>query len=607
MLSVGDELKDGFDVSINYLEENIVFIDNIKQYYVKRKQLDDTHMQNLKKLNTDQLEIITKQSIDVSVGSKPIMTPGSLTSSTITTFKNIINSDNKNDADIRKVDEVIINELSVLINDLRQLSQYLSNMYKEMLNNYQSISETALNNYKKKYDESTKSMEQARAKGSNEKASKKEIAMNECKNNYLIEISLANRIKDKLYFQDIPELLDLLQNVVKYKIQHFNSILNKYLNNNIVVKKNKISAFNENIKFVEANLPDLDIEMFIKHNKKPWQEPQDKVFIPSPIWYEEAVFNVKLEEDLKILSKKYKQAIKEKTGLQDQVNKNLEILKNLRGELTSTDSDEQGLSLKTLKQYCSHLQKFTSLENENLRIQVVIDSLQNNFKDIDLANLNFKEEKKSGGIFSKIKLGRNKSKSSKTEIASNDQHSITDGDNYSNYSDGATSTSQSLNSTRMSTLTHSEISRGNKPNFDANDEAAQNAVAIYPYSKQADDEISINTNDALTVITPDANGWTEVLNNSSSSRGNVPTSYIKIQASSSDSSKKAPPTVKPRRRKNTTTKKIIVCKYNYQAQGDDEITINVGDNIELLKEADENGWALGSINGQQGLFPISYC
>mgnify|MGYP004708738227 CR=1 FL=1 len=410
MLSVGDELKDGFDISINYLDENITFIEDIKSFYIKRKDVTREYLMSLKKINVEMLDLITKKSINISVGSKPIMTPGSLVNSTITTVRKLVNDNT--DKDLNKINEIVINDLTNLINDLKNLSMYLKNIYKEMMNNYQTICETNLNSYKKKYDEATKHMEQARAKGSSsEKITKREVAMNEAKNLYLIEIALANRVKDKLYFQDIPELLDLLQNSVKFKVQQFNTVLTKHLNNCIVNATANISVFKEEIEFLKENLPDLDVEMFIKHNKKPWQEPQDKVFIASPIWYEEPVFNVKLEQDLKIWSTKYKKALEDRSYLQSEISKQLDSMKSLRTQIIS-ESEKGGLNFNLLKQYSAALQRFTDLENQNLRVEVIIDSLKNNFKDIDLDNLNFKEEKRKSGIFSKFKLGRNKSKSS---------------------------------------------------------------------------------------------------------------------------------------------------------------------------------------------------
>lgn len=606
MLSVGDELKDGFDISINYLDENISFIDDIKTFYIRRKDVTTEYLTSLKKINVEMLDLITKNSINISVGSKPIMTPGSLVNSTITTVRKLVN-DNV-DKDLNKINDIVINDLTSLINDLKNLSMYLKNIYKEMTNNYQTICETNLNSFKKKYDEATKNMEQARAKGSSsDKITKREVSMNEAKNLYLIEIALANRVKDKLYFQDIPELLDLLQNTVKFKVQQFNNVLTKHLNNCIANSNTNITVYQEEINFLKENLPDLDVEMFIKHNKKPWQEPQDKVFIASPIWYEEPVFNVKLEQDLKILSTKYKKALEDRTYLQSEISKQLDSMKSLRNEILAS-SKKGGLNFTILKQYSAALQRFTDLENQNLRVEVVIDSLKNNFKNIDLDNLNFKEEKQKSGLFSKFKIGRNKSKSSNkgsADIAdSRYEESI-----YSN--DDVASTINSFAASSISTpAVNTEIHRERKPSVpleSSNSLASANAIALYQYQAQDSDETDISPNDKLKTLKHDINGWTQVINLNNGKTGNVPTSYLKITESSAQTSK-VPPTVAPRRKKTTNSDNPkVLCKYEYIAQGDDEISIHPGDQIEVLRAEDENGWALGLCNGNQGLFPVSYC
>lgn len=603
MLSVGDELKDGFDISIDYLDQNIGFIEDIKEFYIKRKEVTKDYLMNIKKINVDMLDLITKNSINISVGSKPIMTPGSLVNSSITTVRKLVNDNT--DKELNKINDIVINDLTSLINDLKNLSMYLKNIYKEMMNNYHAICETNLNNYKKKYDEATKSMEQARAKGSSsDKITKREVAMNEAKNLYLIEIALANRVKDKLYFQDIPELLDLLQNTVKFKVQKFNTYLTKYLNNCIVNANSNISVYKEEINYLTENLPDLDVEMFIKHNKKPWQEPQDKVFIASPIWYEEPVFNVKLEEDLKILSIKYKKAIDDKTYLQSEISKQLDSMKSLRSQILEA-GEKNGLGFTLLKQYSASLQRFTDLENQNLRVEVIIDSLKNNFKDIDLDNLNFKEEKRKSGILSKFKLGRNKSKSSNkgsSEVIDNRYEDTHD------QSDDVASTMNSFAASSISaTGINTEIHRENKPTFaqTSSSSATPNAIALYPYQAQDADEIDIAPNDKLRTLKNDVNGWTQVLNVNSEKTGNIPTSYMKVTETST--TQKVPPTVVPRRKKATSENPKVLCKYEYTAQGDDEISIRPGDQIEVLRPEDENGWALGLCNGNKGLFPMSYC
>ena len=46
--------------------------------------------------------------------------------------------------------------------------------------------------------------------------------------------------------------------------------------------------------------------------------------------------------------------------------------------------------------------------------------------------------------------------------------------------------------------------------------------------------------------------------------------------------------------------------YDFQSSADDELTIAAGDVITLVREADDEGWYFGSLNGKQGIFPSSY-
>ncbi|CAM1154211.1 MYO1F (predicted) [Pycnogonum litorale] len=45
--------------------------------------------------------------------------------------------------------------------------------------------------------------------------------------------------------------------------------------------------------------------------------------------------------------------------------------------------------------------------------------------------------------------------------------------------------------------------------------------------------------------------------------------------------------------------------YEYDAQDTDELSLNVGDVVEILKE-DASGWWLGKLRGKEGLFPSNY-
>ena len=38
---------------------------------------------------------------------------------------------------------------------------------------------------------------------------------------------------------------------------------------------------------------------------------------------------------------------------------------------------------------------------------------------------------------------------------------------------------------------------------------------------------------------------------------------------------------------------FVVCTYNYKKEDEDELSISVGEKLELLDQVDENGWVTG--------------
>lgn len=129
------------------------------------------------------------------------------------------------------------------------------------------------------------------------------------------------------------------------------------------------------------------------------------------------------------------------------------------------------------------------------------------------------------------------------------------------------------------------------------------AIAQYPYEAQGEDEISMNKGDQFDIVDEDdGSGWTFV--KSSYDEGLVPTSYLKIEQVQSQQKKKIPPKVVPR--KNTKTIKRMEILYDYQSQGDDELSLQRGDIVTIIQDDDGSGWTEGEINGETGLFPTSY-
>ena len=49
----------------------------------------------------------------------------------------------------------------------------------------------------------------------------------------------------------------------------------------------------------------------------------------------------------------------------------------------------------------------------------------------------------------------------------------------------------------------------------------------------------------------------------------------------------------------------LVANYSYEAQDDDELSLEAGQIVEILVEH-ENGWWLGRVNGVEGFIPSNY-
>ena len=52
---------------------------------------------------------------------------------------------------------------------------------------------------------------------------------------------------------------------------------------------------------------------------------------------------------------------------------------------------------------------------------------------------------------------------------------------------------------------------------------------------------------------------------------------------------------------------FVVCSFDYEKEDEDELTITVGEKLELVDEVDENGWVTGrNAKGESGLIPMDF-
>jgi hypothetical protein len=106
------------------------------------------------------------------------------------------------------------------------------------------------------------------------------------KNSYIIAINSANSHKTKFYHQDTPDLLDMLQDLNEVRVQRLNSLWQRasQVEQSCLIRQG--GHLQRSVDAIAQNDPKLDTNMFIQHNKHPFQEPQPFGFEACPIWHD---------------------------------------------------------------------------------------------------------------------------------------------------------------------------------------------------------------------------------------------------------------------------------------------------------------------------------
>ncbi|CAH6720938.1 protein Bzz1p [[Candida] jaroonii] len=596
-LSIGNELKDSFKPTSKWINNGVEWLSDIDEFYKERATIEREYATKLKELTKKHFDKKAKNSTHLSVGDDPQITPGSLESASLVLWTDVLTQT-----------ELIADERNKLAHDfttkigdtLITLKSKTSSLAKriEVIHDYlkdeRNKIEDDVAKAKKHYDSlcsNTESARQKTEKSSSDKYQKrleeKEVEMNIGKNDYLIKINIANRLKDKYYYQDIPELLDYYQELNESRV----GILNKIIKNANIVERNCNDRIKERLttidKTIEENNPKLDTAMYIKHNLIDWKEPQDFYFIPSSIWHDDESLIVK-EPELTDLKRQLNKSSIEYSKYEDSA-------LNIKQDLEESVIERKKESDQTLKFDTKFARSLTLLSNfmkedtHRVKNEVIIEVIQNFAGGKDLS---YQEEAKV--------------KKSRFGLFKNKKHDEDNG------SDG-----QSLHTVTSSTSHKTIGSNGGlfnlrrhraKSNASAPDPSGTTGKALYKYDATGDDETSVEVGDIFNVIDEDdGSGWTMINNNGK--EGLVPTSYITIIPGSSpapsDTPKKKGPSVAPKR--GAKRIQYVEALYDYVADGDDEISISQGDKIILIQEdLDGSGWTEGEINGSKGLFPTSY-
>lgn len=134
----------------------------------------------------------------------------------------------------------------------------------------------------------------------------------------------------------------------------------------------------------------------------------------------------------------------------------------------------------------------------------------------------------------------------------------------------------------------------------------------YQEDPSEDNEISLKVGETITNIdTVDENWWIGM--NSQGKIGLFPAEYVKVRGGKGSGtgsgthetpapSEPAAPSLPD---KNTGGGDVVIAEYEYDAEGDDELTFKEGDKITNVQYASEDWWS-GELNGRAGLFPSNF-
>lgn len=628
----------------------------MEYFYRQRALIEKEYSKKLQALCNESFRRKSKISSTVSVGDEPNLSAGSNESSTLGMWTEILN---KNES-IAKEKLKFSNELNDNISNKMSNFQKRCDMYEKKYADLYALAvkeksnmEMGLKKSKSSYYSACEGIEQVRVKnekksngGNTKKYSEKEIRKNISKNNYLIKINQLNRLKDKYFFQDLPEILDGLQDLNEAKTIELNRVLQEVIE--IETKQNNqsnelLGSLSDIIKKNEAV---NDTVMFIKHNVQQWTEPSDFKFENSPIWYDDDQMIIDGEDEMRDLRKRLAAANNDFLN-NDKICEGLQM-KISDANKVKSEMKQSGMVLENLKCFddcISTLRNF--IINDNLRVaaEVEMQIIQSSAGDHDLTLKATDEKKKRrgfGSIFRKTQHGDSKQNDVKSIVSGGSTHSAAlhrlgglhlgsklghhpgkdvSAGNQSVYS-GVSNASGSNVSAEQSAPAAS-VSRASSSSTSFASNAVQatpmttqrtinQGVASYAYQKSDADETSIQANEVFEVLAfDDGSGWTQI-RKSNGETGLVPTSYIAISQVNVTEPRKAkkssvPPKVAPPRKsgKNIGKPQATVL-YDYAADGDDEISISAGESVTILEEDDGSGWTLGEVKGRKGLFPTSY-
>ncbi|OAL74953.1 actin polymerization protein Bzz1 [Trichophyton violaceum] len=639
----GTELKDAFKPVNAWVSVGINWLDEIQQFYRDRSVIEKEYAAKITALCRKYHDRKSKKSSTLSVGDTPVMTPGSLESASLTTWSTQLSA---LEAEAAARDKFGADLVFRVAEPLRQAAGRLEELrknhsdYAGKLEKERDASYADLKKSKGKYDGVCQEVENKRKKVESsfdhgkQKAQlsyQNQIAeMNNVKNTYLIAINVTNKLKEKYYHEYVPELLNGLQDLNETRVNKLNAIWTLAAE----LEKATLAQGNEQVSHILSeiprNEPRLDSMMFMRHNTAHWQEPLDMQFEPSPVWHDEPtmVIDEPAKVFLRNLQSKSKSQMKELKAEADKKRREVENAKKVRQSIR--DGTDKRDEVEIVRAMFALQEDLHLLDRKRLTGEIEVSTVSSVVGDLSLGakNHNFRAQtfkiptncdlcgERIWGLSAKgfdcrdcgytchnkcemkvpaecpgeqTKEERKKLKAERQEQANATPATLPD------------------ISPRISTPSTAEL-----PALSRRD--TMNSLSS-GYSSNA-----INKSTSALSISQPANGGSA---STSPAIAELPDSTAAAAAAAKKPAVAAPrknrilapppaqyvsasPAPSANNTKENPTEPGGKMVYAYQANGEDEITVDEGQDVVVVEPDDGSGWMRVRANGQTGLVPASY-
>ncbi|RIA98362.1 hypothetical protein C1645_731713 [Glomus cerebriforme] len=592
-MSFGTELKDQVSSVNQFVQSGIQFLHDFRDFIKERAQIEKEYAQKIETLVKKYSNKKDKKALAMTVGD-------------VSTFpKENDAEDNVESSTFLKAWSIILEETENIAKERAKFSETLSTNVMEKVKTVAAKKEEIRKKHMEFAQKLVADRDKVYAERKKVKARYDECCMEVQNSQQKLDRSSDDKVLEKLKNQKIQDIIEMnnnkqLQELNESRIVAVRNIWNDYVNFEISVlreSKNHLDVANQAINNVDSR---MDSQLFIKHNKRSWEEPADFVFEPSPTFddIEELVDDENSQVYLSNKLSKAKRNLMKLTSEIDSKRKEIDGMESLKEAYENNpklgDSDAVTDNLhRTIREY-------TILETNRVKYQTQVESIIEAIGDVgndqevhDFKNASFTIptacdlcQTTIWGIakqgFTCKDCGYNCHARCEMKVpptCTKEKGNIVRGIVQS----GTFSNSGSPWGT-ISSMSNYTLGGESAPSILEITEDTWTAEVLYDHVADTKAELSVSAGDIITVFEPDdGSGWVKASHNGK--EGLVPASYIEYQ--------------------NLTTDFVKVL-YDYESQSPEELTIKEGDVIQVTNKDVAEGWWEGILDGITGQFPANY-